>query len=142
MKVLELKGYKSMRAFNAFHMLLLGLKMLPMYVAESYDTFLERFMDMTEAEKAAMIKQAVLFVDLGKEEIDALVSFCCDKNGMPYEATNIKNLGPEELTECICAVCGEIGKFKITLLTENEKKKFLTSPSISEKPLSETPQLN
>jgi hypothetical protein len=126
MKVLELKGYKSLRALNAFHALMLGMKMLPMYMGESYETFYARFCQMPENEQGRMIREAALFVELSKEEIEALASFCCDKNGVPYESTNVSNLKPDELIEVICAVCQEIGRIKIDIVTEKEKKKFLT----------------
>lgn len=122
MKVLELKGYKSLRAFNAFHTLMLGMKMLPMYMGESYETFYGRLQEMSESEQGKMIREAALFVNLSKEEVDALVGFCCDKNGVPYEASNIKNLSPDQLIDVIVAVSQEIIKIKIDLVTDEQKK--------------------
>ena len=122
MKVLELKGFKSLRAFNAFHSLMLGMKMLPAYMNESYEAFYSRFAELPETEQEKMIKEASLFVNLEKEEVEALISFCEDKNGVPYEASNIKNLGPSEMIDIIVSVCMEIGKIKIDLLSEAEKK--------------------
>lgn len=126
-KVLELRGYKSLRALNAFNALLLGLKMIPAYMAESYEDFLNRISAMPEADQLKMIREAALFVELQKEEVEALVGFCCDKNDVPYEAANLKNLSPKELIEVIVAVCGEIAKMKIDFVTPNEKKKSETS---------------
>lgn len=126
-KVLELKGYKSLRALNAFNALLLGLKMLPSYMAESYEDFLNRISGMAEADQRKMIREAALFVELQKEEVEAIVGFCADKNGVPYEASNLKNLGPDELVEIIVAVSMEIAKMKIDFVTPNEKKKSETS---------------
>jgi hypothetical protein len=122
MEVMELKGYKSLRALNAFHTLMLGMKMLPMYATESYEAFFARFSDLPENEQSTMIREAALFVELSKEEIEALASFCKDKNGVPYEASNIKNLGPAEMIEVIVSVCMEIGKIKIDLISKDEKK--------------------
>ena len=126
-KVLELKGYKSLRALNAFSALMLGLKMIPEYMGETYEAFLNRVSGMPEADQLKMIRQAALFVELQKEEVEALVGFCCDKNGVPYEAANMKTLSPDELIEIIVAVCGEIAKMKIDFVTPNEKKKSETS---------------
>lgn len=122
MKVLELRGYKSLKALNAFHALMLGLKMLPAYMGESYEDFYARVSEMDAASQEKLIREAALFVELQKDEVEALVGFCCDPNGVPYSAENVKNLGPKELVEVIVAVCVEISKIKIDLVTESEKK--------------------
>ena len=126
-KVLELRGYKSLRALNAFNALLLGLKMVPAYMSESYEDFLNRISAMPEADQIKMLREAALFVELQKEEVEAIVGFCTDKNGVPYEAANLKSLDPKELVEIIVAVCAEIAKMKIDFVTPNEKKKSETS---------------
>ena len=123
MRVLELKGYKSLRALNAFHALMLGLKMLPAYMGESYEDFFARVQAMPHEDQVKMIREAALFVELQEEEMKALVCFCADKNGVPYSAENLKNLGPGDLIEVIVAVCSEIAKIKIDFVTDREKKK-------------------
>jgi len=123
-KVLELKGYKSLRAFNGFHTLLLGMKMLPLYISESYEAFYNRFSELDDSSKEAMLREAALFVDLEKEQIEAMMSFCYDKNGIPYEPSNMKNLKPNELIEIIISVCMEISTINIDLISESEKKKL------------------
>lgn len=122
MRVLELKGYKSLRALNAFNALMLGLKMLPAYMGESYETFLKRVQEMPPPDQEKMIREAALFVELSKEEVEALVCFCCDKNGVPYSPENLKNLGPSDLLDIIVSVGMEIAKIRIDMLSENEKK--------------------
>lgn len=129
MKVLELKGYKSLKALNAFSALLLGLKMLPMYMSQSYETFHEGFKDMDDGEKETFLRQAVAFVQLEQDEVEALLGFACDKNGVPYSSANVKNLSPVELHETIVAVCMEIGRIRIDLVSESEKKKSANSQS-------------
>ena len=129
-KVLPLKGYKSLKALNAFHALLLGLKMLPSYLAESYESFYESFKDKTDSEKEKLIREAALFVQLQQDEVEALVAFTTDRNGIPYSAANVNNLSIDELHEIIVAVCMEIGKIKIDILTESEKKNYPASASI------------
>lgn len=123
MKILPLQGYKSLRALNAFHALLLGLKMLPSYAAEGYESFYASFAEKTDAQKETLLREAVVFVELQKEEVEALISFATDKNGVPYSSVNLKNLGPKELHETIVAVCMEIGRIKIELVSDQEKKK-------------------
>lgn len=122
MRVLELKGYKSLRAFNAFNALMLGLKMLPMYMGESYEEFLRRLQDMPREDQKKMIREAAMFVELEKEEVAALIAFAADKNGVPYSHENMKNLGPDDLVNIIVEVCAEISKIRIDFVSDNEKK--------------------
>lgn len=122
-KILPLTGYKSLRALNAFHALLLGLKMLPAYQAEGYEEFYASFSEKTESEKETLLREAAVFVQLAQDEVEALISFATDKNGVPYSSVNLKNLSAGELHEIIVAVCMEIGRIKIDLVTEEEKKK-------------------
>lgn len=122
MKVLELRGFKSLRALNAFNTLMLGLKMLPAYMGESYEVFFDRVSKMSPEDQEKLIREAAVFVELQKEEVEALVGFCADPNGVPYSAENVKNLGPKDLHEAVVAVCKEIAKIKIDLVGEAEKK--------------------
>lgn len=123
-KVLPLKGYKALKALNAFNVLLLGLKMLPAYITEDYVSFFEKFKEKTDAEKETFLREAVAFVTLAQDEIEALVSFATDKNGIPYSKENLKNILVDELYEIIVAVGMEIGRIKIDLVSEDEKKKY------------------
>lgn len=126
-KILPLTGYKSLRALNAFHALLLGLKMLPAYQAEGYESFYASFSERTDSDKEKLLREAAVFVQLQQDEVEALLSFATDKNGVPYSAVNLKNLNAGELHEIVVAVCMEIGRIKIDLVSEEEKKKSLTS---------------
>ena len=130
MKVLPLKGYKSLKALNAFNALLLGLKMLPIHLEKDYVSFFESFKEKSEAEKESSLRQAVAFVSLNDDEIDALVSFATDKNGVPYGKHNVSNLGVAELHDTIVAVCMELGRIKIDLVSEDEKKNCQVGPLI------------
>lgn len=121
-KVLELRGFKSLRALNAFNTLMLGLKMLPAYMGESYEAFFARIQEMPAADQEKLIREAALFVELQKEEVEALVGFCADANGVPYRAENLGNLNPKEIHEIIVAVCREIAKIQIDLVGEAQKK--------------------
>ncbi len=121
-KVLELRGYKSLKALQAFHTLMLGLKMLPAYMGETYEEFYDRVSKMPASDQEKLVREAALFVDLTREEVDSLVAFSTDRNGVPFSAENLKNLGPKELHETIVAVCMEISKIKIDLVSESQKK--------------------
>lgn len=122
MKVLELKGYKSLKALNAFHTLMLGLKMLPAYQLQSYEDFYASIDKMEPADQEKLIREAALFVELQKEEVESLICFCADPNGVPYSAENMSKLGPKDLFEIIVAVSKEIAKIKIEFVSESEKK--------------------
>ena len=121
--ILPLKGYKSLRALQAFHTLMLGMCMLPMYNDVTYDKFFEEFGEKSDEEKLKMIEQAALFVNLTQEEVEVLLSFCADNNGVPYQAANLCNLTPDLIREIVVAVCFEVGNIKIDLLNDTEKKK-------------------
>jgi hypothetical protein len=123
MKVSVLKGYKSLRAFNVFHTLMLGLKMLPAYASDSYEEFYNKTEKLSDSEKEKLIREAVLFVELQPDEVEAMVSFCLDPNGVPYEKSNLSNMPPDQLVEMIVAVSMEIAKIKIDLVSDSEKKK-------------------
>lgn len=120
--VKELKGYKSLRALNAFSALVLGLKMLPAYMEESYEDFLSRLKLMPESDQRKMLSQAAQFVELQNEEIEAIICFVVDENGVPYSSENIKNLGPDELINIVVEVCMRIVKIKIDFVSDSEKK--------------------
>ena len=122
MKVLKLEGFKSLRALNAFHALMLGLKMLPTYMGESYQDFYSRIKKMPIKDQENMIREAVLFVELQEDEVKSLICFCTDKNNVPYTEENLKSLKPDELIEIIVAVAVEVSKIKIDFISETEKK--------------------
>lgn len=122
MNVLPLNGYKSYSALQSFCKIMLGLKMLPSYMAEGFEEFFERIQMMPAIDQERMIREAALFVPLDKDEIDSLVCFCADKNKVPYTSENMKNLGPAEFMEAIVSVCCELVKIKIDFLTDKEKK--------------------
>lgn len=128
MKVLELKGYRSLRALNAFNTLLLGLKMLPAYMQFTYEEFYEKVAkEADDAERETLIREAAMFVELSEDEVAALASFCADPNGVPYDATNLKSLSPDHILEIVVAVCMEISRIKIDMVSKSEKKKSVTS---------------
>lgn len=118
----EIKGLKSLRALNVFHTLMLGLKMLPMYAHESYEEFFSRIDQMPPKDQEKMIREAALFVELSIDDLEAIICFCKDPNGVPYGTANINNLSMDELFEIVVAVSVAISKIKINFVTESEKK--------------------
>lgn len=124
MKVRELEGIASLRAINAYHMLMYGLKMLPEYFRESYEEFYAKIDTLTQDEKDGLIKKAIFLIDLKDEEVGALLFWCNDPNGVPFTNANVKNLKPNQIIEALFLVCSEISKIDADLLTEQEKKKL------------------
>lgn len=129
MKVRELKGYNSYLAFQAYHGLMLGLKMLPSYIGESYEDFFARVELMSLEEQEKLIREATLFVPIDVSSLTAMLGFVEDPNGIPYGAHNLSNLSPVQIYEAIVAVSAEISKIKIDFVTADEKKNSEISQS-------------
>ena len=123
MKLLELKGYKSHRALQAYSALLLGMKMLPMYMGESFEDFYERVEAMPLADQEKVIREALFFVELQKDDVECLMSFATDDNDVPYSPGYVMKMGPAQIIDVLTAVCMEFAKIKVTLVTPSEKKK-------------------
>lgn len=123
MKVRELTGFKSLGAVWAFQSLVLGVKMLPAYAKFQYEEFQSLVHSMSLEDQEKILREAALFVELKKEDVEALICFVEDANGVPYGASNINNLNPAELIDCIVAVCMKVAAMKISILSEAEKKK-------------------
>ncbi len=113
----------SLRVLNAFNALMLGLKMLPAYMGETYEEFLGRIHDMPPEDQEKMIREAVHFVQLQRDELEAIMSFAEDSNGVPYCQASLKTIEADTLVNGIVAVCMQIAKMKIDLVSEDEKKK-------------------
>ena len=126
-KIAPLIGYKSLKALQAFHTLMLGLKMLPMYMDKGYEEFYEGVSKTSESEQEKLIREAALFVPLEKEEVQSLMGFALDPNGVPYSPENLKSLEPDKIINILVAVCLEISKIKIDFVTESEKKNLKIS---------------
>lgn len=132
MTVLPLHGLKSLDAVRGLSALLLGYYCLAMPGKTSYATFeefFESFGVISEEEKEKIIRTAILFVKVEHWEIEAMASFVPDKKGAPYSAASLKNMPMSQLIEIVVAVCKEMGKLKVSILSEDEKKKFHPSPS-------------
>lgn len=123
MKLLELKGLKSLRALNTFHRLMLGIKMLPSYMLEDYDAFYARVEKMPTVDQRRVLTEAARMVDLSPEEFEALACFATDDNGVPFDSNSLKNLKPDKLVEIIVEVGMLFMKINLDFTTPDEKKK-------------------
>ncbi len=132
-KVKTIQGMDSIYAVQAFHKLMLGLKMLPSYFNETYEAFFARIDEMSESDQEKMIREALAFVKLDQDEILDLMNWALDPNGVPYSKESRTSLKPGDIHEVLTAVCKVIAKdHKINFVTEAEKKNLKISPLISE----------
>lgn len=127
MKVRELRGTESMAVMNVFNALMLGMLMLPAYRSLQFEEFMGLVARMEPKEQESIVRSAIDFVRMEKEEIESVMRFCADSNGVPYSTENLKNLSPVQISECVLAVCMEYAKLKINLITEAEKKNLADS---------------
>lgn len=121
-KVLPLVGLKSLRLINVYQALMIGYCMVPRYAKEDIHGFLEQLKQGPERELENVIRTAASVVELDGNEIEAVVSFAADPNGIPYGKANVGNLGPGDLHEIIVAVMMEVTRIKVDLVTPEEKK--------------------
>jgi hypothetical protein len=121
-KVKPLVGHKALIAYNGFSSLMLGLMQTPLNRERTFDEFFEELKrrSLDDLEKACF--QAVSIVNIEADELEAMASFCVDPNGVEYGKANIKNLGVKDLQKIIVAVCMEMFKIEINILSESEKK--------------------
>lgn len=120
--VLPIEGPDSYWALQAYMKLLFGLKMLPMYMGEQFEEFLERVEAMELEDRKKILREAVLMVTLDREELMALVRFAADENGVPFTKENTKRLAGDQFLEIVQAVVEAIASIKINFLTKSEKK--------------------
>lgn len=114
--------------------------MLPAYMAKSYEEFLSWVDEMNEGGQESILREAAVFVKLERDELEDLLKFATDNNGVPYGPENIKNLKPADFHEIVVAVGMQVMKaHKIKLVTEKEKKNSKISQLTSDQSLSGTP---
>lgn len=122
MKVLPIRGLDSYWALQSYIKLLIGLKMLPMYMGKSLEEFLSMIEEMPVADRKKIVREAVLVVTLERDEINSLMKFAADANGVPFTQENTAKLSPKEFIEILDAVVQEIAAMEINFLTSAEKK--------------------
>lgn len=126
-KTLPLEGLESYWAAQAYIKLLLGLKMLPSYLLETYEQFYGRIEIMDQSDKENMLREAVMHVSLLEDEVLQVVKFAADQNGVRFTKVNMQKLTPDQILEIIIAVILEISKIKIKFVSESEKKNLIIS---------------
>lgn len=122
-KVLPIVGYKGYLAAVTLQRLILGLKMIPGNMHLTMEELTDIVKAMSSDDQLKTLTQAAMLIDLKNEELDAMVCFCTDKNGIPYTAENRGNLKPNEYWEIIVTVCFHLVTYmRVDLITEEEKK--------------------
>lgn len=86
--------------------------------------FFEALKDCDELTRETILREALALVELDPDEVESILSFTTDSNGVPISRANIKNLPPDEIFERLLAVLLEVGKIRITLLTKEEKERI------------------
>lgn len=129
MKVLDIRGTKSVRVLNVFSTLCVGMTMLPKYLSgqTSAQGVMDVIAEMPSEDKEKVLRELVEIVPLEQDEIEAVMQFCCDNNGVPFSKVNMKNLTPFEIRDGLVAVLMELAGMKIHTVNEAEKKNSETS---------------
>jgi len=121
-KILPLKGPDTYWALQSYIKLLFGLKMLPMYMGKTLEEFFDHVEQMPVEDRQKIVRQAVLMVTLERDEINALIKFAADKNGVPFTRENTSSLDPNDFMEIIHAVTQAIAALEPNFLSASEKK--------------------
>lgn len=122
MKLLPLKGPDTYWALQSYIKLLFGLKMLPMYMGDTLEEFFAKVEAMSVDDRKKIVRQAVLMVTLDRDEVNSLIKFAADKNGVPFSRENTLSMDPAEYMEIIHAVTQAIAALEPNFLSATEKK--------------------
>lgn len=124
-KVKELRGLESVWALNAYHTLVRGLALEQACLGQEVDTTLAKFEALDDAGKERELRRAFALVNLGADDMQNLLLFALDANGIPYAKRKLSALGPVELVEAMLAVCMEIAKITPKVCPNDVKKNCL-----------------
>lgn len=121
-KVKELRGLESVWALNAYHTLVRGLAIEQACMGQEMDVTFAKFEALDAAGKERELRRAFSLVNLPEEDMQNLLLFALDANGIPYGKRTLKNIGPADLIEAMVAVCLEIAKITPRVCPEDVKK--------------------
>lgn len=121
-KLLPLKGPDTYWALQTYIKLLFGLKMLPMYMGQTLEELFDSIEKMPVEDRKKIVREAVLMVTLDQGEINSLLKFAADKNGVRFSNENTSALDPNEFMEIIQAVAQSIASLEPNFLSAREKK--------------------
>ncbi len=122
MRVKELRGLKSVWALNAYSTLVYGLATEQACLGQDYETTAAKFEALPLAEKEKQLRHALQIVNLQKEDMQNLLAFVVDGNGIPYDQKNLDKLEPSEIIEAMLAVCVKLADMRPFICPEEVKK--------------------
>lgn len=118
----QFKGLKGAKAYHSALSLVRSLWYIPKDV--DHQTFEEMtgwFDQLNDDEKRKYLKLAVEDgAELTDQEIQSLLIFAKDQNGIPFGKENIENLTPFEIYETIIDVACNIFKLKVFFYQTNK----------------------
>lgn len=121
-RVKELRGYESVWALNAYYLLVFGLGSEQAVLGQDYDTTAANFEALPEHKKETQLRHALQIVNLSAADMQNLLFFALDANGIPYAQKKPEQLGPEELVEAMLAVCLAISRITPRTCPTDAKK--------------------
>lgn len=120
--VKELRGLKSVWAFNAYYSLVYGLAVEQAHLGQDIETTFAKFEALPAEKKTEQLRHALKIVNLSKDDMLNLLAFAVDKNGIPYAQRNLETLQPQEILDAILAVCVKLAELKPRTADESVKK--------------------
>lgn len=121
-KTKELRGLQSVWALNAYSTLVYGLATEQACLGQDYETSTAKFEALPLADKEKQLRHALQIVNLSKDDMQNLLAFALDVNGIPYSQKNVDKLPPMELVEAMLAVCLELAQLRPQICPEDAKK--------------------
>lgn len=121
-QVKELRGYRSVLAYNAFYALLMGLAVEQAHFGQEAEVTFAKFEALPDEQKEEQLKHALKLVNLSKDDMLNLLAFAVDANGIPYDQKNMEQMEPQKIFEGLLAVCMAFAKIKPFFFDENVKK--------------------
>jgi hypothetical protein len=121
-KVLPLTGIGGVRAFNVFHSVILGMSLIPVNIEKGYRLFLDELDQKDDTEKRKFFIDGLRFVPLEESDIEAVIRFVTDENGVPLSKSNTRLMSSSEIIEAMTDVFLEISRINVSIVTEGEKK--------------------
>ncbi|MGB2579415.1 hypothetical protein AAIR98_001334 [Elusimicrobium simillimum] len=121
-RVLPLKGLKSIWALNAYNTLLFGLATEQALTGQPFEETYKNFEALPLEAKELQLRRAISIVNLPEDDMRSLICFAQDANGVPFTDANTARMSPEDIVEVLTAVCLEISKIKIRSISDDVKK--------------------
>ncbi|MBE6457568.1 MAG: hypothetical protein E7011_02050 [Alphaproteobacteria bacterium] len=114
MKIIELRGLKSVRVYQLYQQVLIAYAILPTTHAASIKDFLTEFETKSPEEKRRILRRAAMFYDFQGDDVLTILDFATVKHtGVEY-SQQIHAMTPDEIIKAIAEVllkCSDIKCF-------------------------------